>query len=88
MKAIVCTHCGGDEFIVKDGFRVCRYCKSRFIPSEDEIPPKNSTISLNEDVQRLLRKIEADPFHARRYATLILEIDPNNKEAKKILFGR
>ena len=88
MKAIKCAHCGGDEFTTKEGFQVCRYCKSRFVPSKDEAPTKSTTISLNEDVQRLLNKIETDPFHARRYATLILEIDPNNKEAKKILFGR
>ena len=88
MRAIICTHCGGDEFITKNGFQICMYCKSRFVPSKGEIPTPSSTISLNEDVQRLLQKIEKDPFHARRYATLILEIDPNNKEAKKILFGR
>ena len=84
MKAIVCEHCGGDEFMEKDGYRVCRYCKSRFnIPKEEKAA--DSKISLNEDVQRLLDKCKKEPFRARRYATLILEIDPNNKEARRIL---
>lgn len=87
MKAIVCEHCGGDEFMEKDGYRVCRFCKSRFtIPKEEKAA--NSKISLNEDVQRLLEKCKNEPFRAHRYARLILEIDPNNKEARRILMNR
>lgn len=85
MKAIICEHCGGDEFIEKDGYRICRYCKSKFIPSKDEIRNAGATIALNEDVQRLLRKCKTDPKKAIKYANLILEIEPNNKEAKAIL---
>lgn len=88
MKAIVCEHCGGDEFIEKDGYRICRYCKSKFIPSKDDKPEKKATIALNDDVERLLQKCKTDPARARRYATLALEIDPGNKEAKAILMGR
>lgn len=88
MKAIVCEHCGGDEFIEKDGYRICRYCKSRFIPSKDEKPTKAAAISLNADVERLLKKCKMDPARAKKYATLILEMDPTNAEAKAILFSR
>ncbi len=86
MKAIICEHCGGDEFIEKDGYRICRYCKSRFIPETDEKPVKETIIALNSDVERLLKKCKTDPARAKKYATLILEIDPTNKEAKAILY--
>lgn len=85
MKALICEHCGGDEFIEKDGYRICRYCKSRFIPSKDDKPAKAATISLNSDVERLLNKCKTDPSRAKKYAALILEMDPANKEAKAIL---
>ena len=69
MRAIVCDHCGGDEFVVKDGYRICKYCKSRFAPTKEDIPARKTTISLNDDVQRLLNKIKQDPKRARKYAT-------------------
>ncbi len=85
MKALICEHCGGDEFIEKDGYRICRYCKSRFIPSKEEKTKKSATISLNDDVERLLNKCKTDPARAKKYARLILEIDPNNYEAMLIM---
>lgn len=85
MKALICEHCGGDEFIEKDGYRICRYCKSRFIPSKEEKAKKSATISLNDDVERLLNKCKTDPARAKKYARLILEMDPNNIEAMLIM---
>jgi hypothetical protein len=49
--------------------------------SEDMLP-KNSNIAINNDVQMLLQKCRADPANASRYASLILDIDPGNVEAK------
>ena len=40
-----------------------------------------STIALDDDVKRLLEKCKTDPKNARRYANLILDIDPDNEEA-------
>lgn len=85
MKAIICEHCGADEFIEKDGYRICMFCKSRFVPSKDEKPTESATIALNDDVKRLLEKCKKDPSRAKKYATLILEMDPANKDAKEIL---
>jgi len=85
MKALICEHCGGDEFIEKDGYRICMYCKSRFIPSKEEKASKTATISLNDDVERLLNKCKTDPARAKKYARLILEMDPNNIEAMLIM---
>ena len=85
MKALICEHCGGDEFIEKDGYRICRYCKSKFVPSKEEKAKKAATISLNDDVERLLNKCKTDPARAKKYARLILEMDPNNIEAMLIM---
>ena len=85
MKALTCPNCGGDEFIEKDGYRICRYCKSKLVISEEEKPAVQATMDLNDDVQVLLNKCKTDPARAKRYAMLALEIDPNNVEAKKIL---
>ena len=85
MKALICEHCGGDEFIEKEGYYICRYCKSTFVPSKDMKPEKTATIALNDDVARLLQKCKTDPVRAQKYAELILEMDPSNKEAIEIL---
>ncbi len=86
MKALICPNCGGDEFIEIDGYRVCRYCKSKLLISQDEKPTKSASIALNDDVQALLDKCRKDPARAQRYANLILEIEPDNEEALNILY--
>lgn len=88
MKPIVCENCGGDEFVERDGYRLCLYCKSRFRLSKEDMISKGADIDLNEDVHKLLQKCRTDPIRAHKYATLILEIDPRNKEARSILAGR
>lgn len=85
MKAIRCEHCGGDVIIEKDGVRICGYCKSRFVIPKEEKKTQSAEIDLNEDVARLLEKCKKEPFRAKRYATLILEIDPTNAEARRIV---
>ena len=45
----------------------------------------NSSIALEEDIAVLLKKCREDPKNARKYANLVLDIDPGNAEAKKYL---
>ena len=85
MKAIVCSSCGSNEFKQKDGHRVCVYCGTVFQLTSDDKAIKSSTISMGSDVEKLLEKCRRDPKRARRYANLILDIDPTNTEAKKYL---
>lgn len=85
MKQTTCQNCGADEFIIKDGFKICKYCNSKYELTPDEKPTKTATVSLNSDVERLLEKCRKDPKKASRYAGLILDIDPTNKEALKYL---
>lgn len=80
-----CPRCGGDKYTERDGFRICAYCRSRF-RIEERLSDKTG-ISVNDDIQRLLRKCREDPQNADRYAGLILEIDPENPEARRILYG-
>lgn len=85
MKQTVCSNCGADVFIYKDGFKVCKFCNSRYSLDETEKPQKKAVVSVQSDIERLLEKCKADPARARKYAGLILDIDPTNKEAKKYL---
>ena len=85
MKQVRCPNCGSDVFIYKNGAKYCSYCNSRFEITEEERPKKTSQISLKSDIDILLEKCKADPANAKRYAGLILDIDPTNKEARKYL---
>lgn len=85
MEAIKCSSCGASEWIEKDGYRKCAYCGTVFQLTSAEQVFKKSHIALNEDVQRLLEKCKNEPHNARKYANLILDIDPNNKEVRKYL---
>lgn len=85
MEAIKCSSCGASEWIEKDGFRKCAYCGTVFQLTAEEKRAKQSHIALNDDVQRLLEKCRKEPQNARRYANLILDIDPGNPEAYKYL---
>lgn len=49
------------------------------------MPKTETVIALEDDIQRLLEKCKQEPWKARRYANLILDIDPGNKEAIQYL---
>ncbi len=91
MKAFICPCCGAPEFQDENGYKVCQYCGGRFLPNAlvqntpRTQPPVSAGIVINDDVQRLLMKCKTDPKNARKYANLILDIDPNNREAYKYL---
>ena len=84
MKLIQCKQCGG-ELYRDENFMVCKYCGARFAIEKEDLGPRNSTIQLDADIEALLEKCRKDPKNARRYANLILDIDPDNKEALKYL---
>ena len=69
----------------ENGFLVCRYCGTKHLLAKDEELHRESTISLEEDVKRLLKKSYEDPTKAKRYAERVLEIDPHNEEALYLL---
>lgn len=85
MKKFICENCGANDFIEKNGYKICKYCGSKFLINLEDIPIKDTQIALGDDVKRLLSKCENDPVHARRYVNLILDIDPTNKEVYKYL---
>ena len=69
----------------ENGYLVCRYCGTKHVREQDEKLIKSSSIDLNNDVARLLQKCKEDPARAKKYAERILEMDPNNIEARKLL---
>lgn len=85
MKAIECARCGSKELVKKNGFLVCAYCQTKYLPPESDLPKPETEIDLASDIQNLLKKCEEDPGNSRQYANLILDIDPTNKEARRYL---
>ncbi len=85
MKIVECTRCGSKELTEDNGYAVCCYCQSRFVPQADEKPSMITSIQLESDVEALLRKCREDPTNRIRYANLILDIDPTNREALQYL---
>ncbi len=85
MKILNCINCGANELKEKNGFMICEYCGSKFAIESTDIPQQTMGRSLNSDVDRLLQKCRNEPKNARKYANLILDIDPTNKEALKYL---
>ena len=64
---------------------ICSFCQSKYVPQADDHSPRDTVISLNADVERLLEKCRLDPQNRHRYASLALDIDPSNAEARKYL---
>lgn len=85
MQKIVCSCCGAHEFERKAGFLVCSYCGTLFHPDAGEIGNSESNIDVNQDIEQLLQKCRSDAKNAKKYANLVLDIDPSNIEALKYL---
>ena len=82
MKALICTNCGASSWRSEKGLKICTFCGTTY---QAENLPKQSDIALDDDIQRLLEKCKAEPQNARKYANLILDIDPTNTEALRYL---
>lgn len=85
LKAIVCEKCGSNDWMEIPGFRKCKFCGTIYQLTAEDQPIKESSIDIQSDVQALLQKCESDPMNAKKYANLVLDIDPNNDEALKYL---
>jgi hypothetical protein len=81
MKLVECAKCGSNELFDEGGYVVCAYCRLKFVPSAGDLPKFGAAISVFDDIQRLLEKCHSDPANRRRYANLILDLDPTNSEA-------
>ena len=85
MKTVECKGCGSSDLYEENGYLICRYCGTKHLITADDKPAKNSSIDLAADVERLLQRCKEDPARAKTIAQRILEIDPNNQEAKRFL---
>ena len=85
MKILICESCGSPDLYEENGYKICRYCGTKHLITQDDRPAKYSKITLDDDVSQLLQKCREEPERAQKYAQLILEIDPNNDEAKQYL---
>lgn len=82
MDVLVCKCCGAQGLKKQGRYFICEYCDSKFLP---ENKMGESDIAIDDDVARLLAKCKSDPKNARKYANLVLDIDPGNFEAYKYL---
>jgi DNA-directed RNA polymerase subunit RPC12/RpoP len=87
MKSVECKQCGSKELIEDNGYATCVYCQSRFVVEIDEPTRKRVVIDVQSDIETLLKKCIEEPTNRRRYASLVLDIDPSNTEAIKYLTG-
>ena len=85
MKIVICERCGSPELVDHDGFRICQNCNTKYLITSEDVTRKRSNITLDNDILMLLEKCREDPANARRYASLVLDIDPGNYEATKYL---
>ena len=88
MKITTCEKCGGGDFVDRDGYRICQYCGTKYLITDEDVPRKSSSIALENDISILLQKCRDDPVNASRYASLVLDMDPGNTEAVKYLRRR
>ena len=92
MQSIECSSCKSRDFEEQDGRLACVYCRTVFISRKNTKGSRSSensssSIEINEDIIRLLEKAKAEPWKAKNYAELILEINPNHEQAQKMLKG-
>ncbi|MDO4498825.1 MAG: TFIIB-type zinc finger domain-containing protein [Coriobacteriaceae bacterium] len=81
MESIVCSNCMSNEFDEENGKLICKYCGTAYKTIQKNI----SSIGIASDVEVLLEKCRKNPAGAKRFANLILDIDPLNSEARKFL---
>lgn len=80
-----CSGCGSSDQFLENGYLICNYCRSKNRADPRDIPQKETIISINSDIEKLIEKCKSDPDNCRRYANLILDIDPTNQEAHHYL---
>jgi len=85
MKLLKCGNCGASNLFENKGYMVCEYCGSKFAIESSDFPQQTIGRSLNTDIDNLIQKCRTDPANARKYANLILDIDPTNREALKYI---
>lgn len=85
MRMQKCANCGAGALKERGGYLICEYCGSKFAMEASDAPQRGMGLSLNADIENLLRKCRSDPMNARKYANLILDIDPTNREALKYI---
>lgn len=94
MKRYSCPNCGANDFKEIKGFRLCNFCGTKSLIEKEDLPINDvaiiksnivSPVALDSDIKSLLIKCKQDPKNAKKYANLILDIDPDNPEALNYL---
>ena len=82
-----CLYCDSQYTEQKNTNTASKQTKSTMIVDQQLNDSVMSGISLDDDISRLLSKCKEDPVNAKKYANLVLDIDPHNVEALKYVGG-
>lgn len=85
MKLVKCSSCGSTDLVENNGIVVCVYCRSKYASETGGVKPRETIIGVASDIQALLQKCKEDPINRQRFANLILDLDPSNKEVKQYI---
>lgn len=85
MKLVECIKCGSNELFEESIYVVCAYCRLKSVPSKTDLSNSPTAVSVYDDIRNLLEKCKNDPSNRRRYANLILDLDPTNVEVNQYL---
>ena len=88
-----CEYCGvklnviGEDLgkLILSNTKAIRQALSAGGSPVQDVSAKETVIGVDSDIQMLLEKCKQDPANRRRYANLILDIDPTNREAAAYL---
>lgn len=80
MRMMACKACGSNDLVKEKDRLKCAYCGTVYVSEASR-----SIIDLDGDIEALLQKCKDNPSNARRYANLILDIDPGNRDALRYL---
>lgn len=84
MESFRCSHCGGNELLRLDDYALCAFCRTQYEDRPKELA-RQTVVNIRSDIETLLQKCKDDPANARRYAGLVLDIDPTNQNALRFL---
>ncbi len=83
MWQFTCENCGSKEYTVQKKKVICAYCHTCYKAQKGDPFTFGAKIDLMDDINILVSKCIKEPHNAKRYANIILEMDPYNQFARR-----
>ncbi len=85
MWQFTCENCGAKEYTLEKNNLICSYCHTRYKIQKGDPFSFGAKIDLVDDINMLVSKCIKEPHNAKRYANIILEMDPYNQFARRYI---